>query len=178
MSGISAGIVTFSDRLNRLLNGMALLCLGLMVLFVIIQVVARYVFASPPPWTEEGARYAMVWLGLLGATMSFKTRLDPSLVKLSVSLPPGVQAVAALLRSISVLMFLLPILWYSLIGLKMDFSRSFLMRHWYLEAHTFEISTFWVAIAVPIFAATVLVHGLARSARMTTSCTLETKENE
>ena len=33
---------------------------------IAIQVVARYVFSEPPGWTEEGARYAMVWSGLLG----------------------------------------------------------------------------------------------------------------
>ena len=40
----------------------------LMVVLIGVQVVARYVWAAPPGWTEEGARYAMVWAGLLGAT--------------------------------------------------------------------------------------------------------------
>ncbi|MBO6826483.1 MAG: TRAP transporter small permease subunit [Sneathiella sp.] len=164
MFGFARLVHSVSDRLDQFLRGGALVCLGLMVVFVIIQVVARYIFASPPPWTEEAARYAMVWLGLLGATMSFKTQLDPSLVKVSKNLPPLLQSVAALFRSATILMFMLPILWYSLVGLKFNLDRSFLARHWFLEAHTFEMSTFWVAISVPIFTITVLIHGAARIA--------------
>ena len=54
--------------------------LALMVALIAIQVVARYVFSEPPGWTEEGARYAMVWSGLLGATVAFKAGGDPVLL--------------------------------------------------------------------------------------------------
>lgn len=34
---------------------------------VILQVITRYVLAHPPLWTEEMARYALVWLTFIGA---------------------------------------------------------------------------------------------------------------
>ena len=37
------------------------------VLLVVTQVVTRYFLQRPPVWTEEMARYALVWLTFLGA---------------------------------------------------------------------------------------------------------------
>jgi TRAP-type C4-dicarboxylate transport system permease small subunit len=38
------------------------------------QVISRYVFSSPSSWTEEVARFLMIWIGLLGAAYAFRTR--------------------------------------------------------------------------------------------------------
>ena len=41
--------------------------IGLMVALVAAvswQVISRYVFASPSSWTEEVARFLMIWIGL------------------------------------------------------------------------------------------------------------------
>ena len=49
--------------------------IGLMaalVLSVSWQVVSRYVFAAPSSWTEEIARFLMIWVGLLGAVYAFR----------------------------------------------------------------------------------------------------------
>ncbi len=37
------------------------------------QVISRYVFSSPSSWTEEVARFLMIWVGLLGAAYAFRT---------------------------------------------------------------------------------------------------------
>lgn len=48
------------------------LMIGL-VLAVTWQVVSRYVFASPSSWTEEVARFLLIWIGTLGAAYAFRT---------------------------------------------------------------------------------------------------------
>ncbi len=65
-------IITLSNGVHRTVRGVAVLTVCLMFVTVMIQIIARYVFSSPPVWTEDIARYAMVWTGLLGATLSFK----------------------------------------------------------------------------------------------------------
>ena len=55
----------FLKRLWRTLETGAALTLGLMAALVIYQVGARYLFGSPPSWTEELARFLQVWLVLL-----------------------------------------------------------------------------------------------------------------
>ncbi len=51
-------------QIEGLVAGFLLMCvLGL----VIYQVVTRYVLRAPAPWTEELARFALIWLAFIGA---------------------------------------------------------------------------------------------------------------
>jgi TRAP-type C4-dicarboxylate transport system permease small subunit len=52
-----------------------MLLLATMVLAVTWQVVSRYLLASPSSWTEEVARYLLIWIGMLGAAHAFRNRL-------------------------------------------------------------------------------------------------------
>lgn len=42
--------------------------MGLMVLNVLWQVASRYLFRSPSSFTDEAARFLLIWVGLLGAS--------------------------------------------------------------------------------------------------------------
>jgi len=46
-----------------------------MVLSVTWQVVSRYVLTSPTSWTEEVARFLLIWIGMLGAAYAFRNRM-------------------------------------------------------------------------------------------------------
>jgi TRAP-type C4-dicarboxylate transport system permease small subunit len=37
---------------------------------VLLQVVMRYLFARPNPWTEELSRFGFIWLSMLGAALA------------------------------------------------------------------------------------------------------------
>jgi len=152
------GIIRLSDGLDRVMRLATIGFLALLVSVVILQVVARYVFASPPAWTEEIARYAMIWAGLLGATMSFKRGFDPALFGDFRSRNRFALFAAKLGRSLPVLIYLLPILLFCFIGANMTVERSFLVRHSRSMADAFDFPTLLVAIAVPIMIVTILVH--------------------
>jgi len=152
------GIVRLSDGLDCIMRLATIGFLIALVSVVILQVVARYVFASPPAWTEEIARYAMIWAGLLGATMSFKRGFDPALFGDFRSGNRFVLFAAKLGRSLPVLIYLLPILLFCFIGANMTVERSFLVRHSRSMADAFDFPTLLVAIAVPIMIVTILVH--------------------
>ncbi|XWN33268.1 MAG: TRAP transporter small permease [Devosia sp.] len=50
--------------------------IGLMVVAALLQVISRYVFNSPLGWTEELAKFLMVWWTFLAVAMlAFKGRL-------------------------------------------------------------------------------------------------------
>ena len=53
-------------------NALIILMVGL-VFAVSWQVVSRYLFASPSSWTEEVARFLLIWVGVLGAAYAFRT---------------------------------------------------------------------------------------------------------
>jgi TRAP-type C4-dicarboxylate transport system permease small subunit len=61
--------------LDRALRWMLVLLMSAMVLAVTWQVVSRYLLASPSSWTEEVARYLLIWIGMLGAAYAFRTRM-------------------------------------------------------------------------------------------------------
>ena len=53
--------------LDRILRGAIALLMAGMVINVVWQVFTRFVLKTPSSYTEEAARYSMIWLGLLGA---------------------------------------------------------------------------------------------------------------
>lgn len=58
----------------------ALACVLIVALLVavIVQVVSRYVFSSPIPWTEEAARFLLIWMTLIAAAYVMSERLHVS----------------------------------------------------------------------------------------------------
>ena len=144
-----------SDRLDRGCRGGAVFFFAAMVALVMFQVVARYIFRAVPVWTEEAARYCMVWGGLLGATVAFKSDRDPKLIAPPTAGPPLWLRAASLLRTLATLCFLGPILYHS---------DTFLARHWGRTAEALGISTFWVTLAVPIAVLTIFIHLAAKAA--------------
>ena len=157
-------ITRISDILDLGCRTGAGICFIAMLVFVSIQVVARYLLQSPPTWTEELARYAMVWGGLLGATVAFKSRYDPTLVMPPENKSPAVMFLAGAMRAMTVVMFLVPVFYYSLFGPNMDPARGFLGRSLVRTADTLGFPMIFVAIAVPIAAGVILVHLAARLA--------------
>ena len=53
--------------LENILAHLLVLLMSLMVLNVLWQVFSRYVLGTPSAFTDELARFLMIWLGLLGA---------------------------------------------------------------------------------------------------------------
>ncbi|WP_430906359.1 TRAP transporter small permease [Maribacter sp. 2-571] len=52
---------------DRILANVLITIMGIMVLNVLWQVFSRYVLNSPSSFTDELARYLMIWVGVLGA---------------------------------------------------------------------------------------------------------------
>lgn len=55
------------DVIDRVLGWVICLLMAAMVLNVLWQVFTRFVLRNPSSFTEEAARYLMIWVGLLGA---------------------------------------------------------------------------------------------------------------
>ena len=125
-----------------------------MVILVAIQVVARYGFSAPPQWTEEAARYCMVWAALLGSTVSFYEKADPT-----ISSPPRVflrlmPRTLVLVRAIAVYLFVLPILW---------FAPGFLERQSIRITDALEWRMSYIAVIIPIWGAILILHATAEA---------------
>ena len=53
--------------INKALEFLLVLIMGLLTIVVLWQVIARYVMTNPSSWTEELARFLLVWVSILGA---------------------------------------------------------------------------------------------------------------
>ena len=64
-------LTSFRNLLDKSILFISSFALMLLVATVTWQVFSRYVLNDPSSWTDELARYTMVWLGLLGASYLF-----------------------------------------------------------------------------------------------------------
>lgn len=150
---LAAALRRASGALNAVAQWSAVGFLCLMVLMVTVQIVARYAFRDAPAWTEEAARYAMVWSALLAATSTFYSKTDPVLVNMADSKSRLLRMSTRWARFICVIVFTGPLLYFS-IGM---LSRSSLR-----ETESLGINLAFVTVIVPIFAVIVLFHALAQ----------------
>ena len=53
--------------IDKILSRTLVIIMGVMVLNVLWQVFTRYIIGDPSPFTDELARFLMIWVGILGA---------------------------------------------------------------------------------------------------------------
>lgn len=154
------------ERLSFGLHRIALFCALIAVLVLLAaagwQVIARYFLAQPPAWTEELARFSMVWAGLLGASCAFRLNADPSLFPNLHAAEGTAGKIRAVLRSIGVLIFISPILWFSFFGPNMNPARGYLARLSGRQAETMDVPMTVFGIAIPIAFTLILIHLIAQ----------------
>lgn len=152
-----------SEIVNRVAVRVAAFCFLGMLAVMMLQVVARYAFASPPFWTEELARWLMVWGGLLGASAAFHTHSDPAMVR-----PPSSsiwrQKVQVVARFLAAWIFFVPVLYYA---------GPFLERQMNRTSEGLEVSTAWMASALPVAVVIILFHAVAGLAALLSARVLE-----
>jgi TRAP-type C4-dicarboxylate transport system permease small subunit len=72
MRGIREGILKVEQSIQNLMKWVLSLVTGAMTLVVLLGVFFRYFLKAPLPWSEELARYLMVWGASLGAFVAFR----------------------------------------------------------------------------------------------------------
>lgn len=128
--------------------------LVLMVLCVLVQIVSRYLVSEPLAWTEELARYAMIWSGLAGATVAYRRGLDPVLLKTASMPQVWMREAARWIELAAVSLFALTIL----IAVP-----PFLALHADRVTETLQVPSLVVVLALPVCLVVMLTHAAARA---------------
>ncbi len=98
-------LADISRTINRAVEW-SLAGLGLtMVVVVAAQVFCRYVLNHSLFWSEELARYLLVWLTFLGATVAYHRRVHPSIDILPARIGPAGGRVMAITGYLAALLF-------------------------------------------------------------------------
>jgi TRAP-type C4-dicarboxylate transport system permease small subunit len=146
-------IFLISYGLDKMCRGASIGFLSLMLLLVLFQVLARYIFQTVPVWTEEAARYCMIWGGLFGATVSFRTGWDPRLIQPPQSGPKAWIISATWLRALATVVFLGPVLYHS---------DRFLARGLHRISEGLEVPMAFITVAVPLTVVIIFIHLFAQ----------------
>ena len=100
-----------SDILNRITEVVLLVVLTAMAVAVFLQVIFRYVLSLPLFWTEEFARYCLVWASLLGSAVAVKRGQHIAVTILVERLPSAMSRTLKIMALIAVAVILAVILW-------------------------------------------------------------------
>ena len=60
------------EKINLWAKWVCIVASGAIFLLAMAQILFRYVFKISAPWTEEAARYLMIWMALLASGLAFK----------------------------------------------------------------------------------------------------------
>jgi TRAP-type C4-dicarboxylate transport system permease small subunit len=67
------------DSLNRVIKWILIFLFFIMVIAVFLQVLFRFVLDQPLAWTEELARYLLIWIAFLGTGYAMSVKAHPSI---------------------------------------------------------------------------------------------------
>lgn len=143
MTGVAARAKRWSERLNWVIER---LCVGLLVLLVLdvwLGVLARYVLPFRLTFTEELARYLMIWMALLAVSCGIAHREHIGVEFLFVRLPASVRRWLALAFDLTAFAFFAILFFYGLGFTAAGFGRLSMI---------YQIPKGWFFAGVPIAA--------------------------
>jgi len=81
------------NKIDKLLGWALIVLLGVLVINVLWQVFSRYLLKSPSSFTDELARYLLIWVGILGASYAAGKKLHLAIDIIPSKLKPDKRAI-------------------------------------------------------------------------------------
>ena len=153
IGGLARTLSKIGAGIDRLSGWIAFVAIMVMLGAMMLQIVARYIFAAPPVWTEELARYAMIWACMLGAGMAYYRRADPVLFRPKAIGRPRLAIWLYLIDLLAVIALVAPVLW---------FAPGFLARHMSRITETLEFNSAVVVSIIPLSLLLIVLHSFTR----------------
>ena len=101
--------------LDQLLKHLLTFLIGLLTISVFLQVLIRFVFKYPLPWTEEVSRIAFVYSIFVGAAIAVREKTHLNVDFLLVVLPTGLARALRLVGTVLVGIFLAFMTWQGIV---------------------------------------------------------------
>lgn len=108
-------LTTVGRWIISFMEGFNLFLFVLLLILTITQVLFRYMLMIPLPWTEELARFTLVWVTFLGAASVTRRKLHIAVDYFISKLSPKTSRVISLCTYSLILIFLLTVLWGALV---------------------------------------------------------------
>ena len=115
---------------------------------VMLGVISRYVVRSPLQWTEEMARFLMLWTGFMAINVAMYHRQHLAIDAVIALLPQRVVKILGYISDILIAYFLIILL-----------NKGYAMTtRTIMKASSIEVSMFWIYSAVPLGALLTLIQ--------------------
>lgn len=95
------------DSIDKILANFLVVIMAVMVLNVLWQVASRFIVGTPSSFTDELARYLMIWVGILGAAYVSGKNMHVAIDVLPRRLSPAKQKTLKLIVRILIIVFCL-----------------------------------------------------------------------
>ncbi len=139
------------DFLNRWVRWICIVCSGAVFILVMAQIVFRYVLKISAPWTEEAARFLMIWMALLAAGLAFRKGEHFNIDFVTDRLRPATRHKISLITSLLDFVFILCVIGWGV---------PFAVLGFFTLSPGLEITMFLPYLAIPA-AGTVMFLNLA-----------------
>ena len=134
--------------IERISGAWCVICFAAMTVVAILGVFFRYVMQSPFMWTEEIARYLLVWLGFTAISIALRQDRHIKVEILDKMVSPLVMSILGYVVDAFIAFFFLVLL-----------HQGYLMvANNIMSAATFPMSMAWVTAAIPVAAFLTLVQ--------------------
>jgi TRAP-type C4-dicarboxylate transport system permease small subunit len=137
-------IILISDKIGYVIEvvvgSFCVLIYGAMIVVALLGVLFRYIMLSPFEWTEELARFLMLWLGFLAMSIALRRNQHIAINFFGNRLPPGLLKLMGYCIDVLVALFLYYLL-----------KQGYLMTtRTLMTTSTLNISMFWIYMSVPL----------------------------
>ena len=96
----------FLDIVEKVISIIVATCLGLMLIFMVYQVVLRYLFHAANSWSEELTRYLFIYSVFLGSMFATRKMRHLTVDMITNLLKPKAQAIMQIISCVAMLVFL------------------------------------------------------------------------
>ncbi|MFW6054812.1 MAG: TRAP transporter small permease, partial [Thermodesulfobacteriota bacterium] len=103
---LSRSVNQLANLTNRLATWGLIIAGTAMSLAIFLQIIFRFVIYVPFPWSEEFARYLMVWMGMLGSTVALRHGRHIGISVIVEQFPSGMQRWIVAFTQLSMIAFL------------------------------------------------------------------------
>lgn len=100
-----AFVVRLKTIMTSLLNGLLIVAVAALVLDVVWGVFTRYVMGNQALWTEELARFLLVWVSLIGGAVAFGTKGHLGVDYFVDKFDPSMQKTLSIVSNLIILFF-------------------------------------------------------------------------
>ena len=149
MRTVTHHLIRLCDRLRWAAKGLLVVSGAAMAVIVMLQIIFRFVIFIPLPWSEELARYLMIWTGMVGSFVALREGRHIGVTMVVDRLPPRAATWVSVFVQAATILFLV-------ILAQQGFALTLVNLNQLSPA--MRIPMFYPYLAVPVGAALMIVE--------------------